>query len=367
VRLLPLLALIACAQDAPPAGLPAAADGGGADVDPDPDLDTDGDSAPADGGADGGGEPDVGDGGGAADGGLPDSGDGGATGADSGDTGGKPTVPLRFLAVGDTGTGSELQQEVADAMEAVCDAAGCDFVLLLGDNFYPIGVESTKDSQWDTAFNDIYSAIDVPFYATLGNHDWNIDRKGMGAELDRAQAQVDYTLVSSKWVMDDFYYDFSKGDADFFSIDPVSVDLGAGAPQQAWLDAALLASTATWRVAFGHYPFLSNGPHGNAGSYDGREYGGEKVREFMEESLCGAVDLYLCGHDHSLQWLEDSCGMALVVSGGGSSNSLLGGTNPVWFEESTRGFVWIEIDGRSIELVFYDHTATELYRGGWTK
>ena len=83
--------------------------------------------------------------------------------------------------------------------------------------------------------------------------------------------------------------------------------------------------------------------------------------------MCGSVDLYLCGHDHSLQWLEDSCGVALVVSGGGSSNSVLVGKNPSWFEAATRGFVWVEIDGRTITLAFYDAMGIEMYRGSWTK
>ena len=28
-------------------------------------------------------------------------------------------------------------------------------------------------------------------------------------------------------------------------------------------------STGTWRIAYGHHPYLSNGPHGNAGMYEG--------------------------------------------------------------------------------------------------
>ena len=48
---------------------------------------------------------------------------------------------LQVIVLGDTGTGNEDQLKVADGMAKVCDQSGCDFVLLLGDNFYPNGVK----------------------------------------------------------------------------------------------------------------------------------------------------------------------------------------------------------------------------------
>lgn len=51
---------------------------------------------------------------------------------------------IRFLVFGDSGTGGVRQQEVADAMSALCvtgqaGAGGCDFALVLGDNIYNTG------------------------------------------------------------------------------------------------------------------------------------------------------------------------------------------------------------------------------------
>ena len=50
---------------------------------------------------------------------------------------------VRFVALGDTGHGNADQTRVGDAVGALCAAQGCDFVVLLGDNFYPTGVTST--------------------------------------------------------------------------------------------------------------------------------------------------------------------------------------------------------------------------------
>ncbi|MBK6692809.1 MAG: hypothetical protein IPG50_11450 [Myxococcales bacterium] len=38
--------------------------------------------------------------------------------------------------------------------------------------------------------------------------------------------------------------------------------------QRADLAKWMAASTAAWKIAMGHHPKISNGPHGNAGKYD---------------------------------------------------------------------------------------------------
>ena len=41
------------------------------------------------------------------------------------------------MAIGDWGTGSDEQFEVARAMDLYCgDVGGCEFIISLGDNFY---------------------------------------------------------------------------------------------------------------------------------------------------------------------------------------------------------------------------------------
>ena len=77
---------------------------------------------------------------------------------------------VRFVIIGDTGTGSKKQNELADVLIKTRETFPYDFVLLLGDNLY--GGESPAD--YKNKFEDVYRPIldqNVKVYATLGNHD----------------------------------------------------------------------------------------------------------------------------------------------------------------------------------------------------
>ena len=125
-------------------------------------------------------------------------------------------------------------------------------------------------------------------------------------------------------------------------------DLWGVSDQAAWMQGILQDTTPTWNIAFGHHPYISNGQHGNAGEYEGYDWlpiaNGATVKDFMDENLCGKVDLYLCGHDHNRQWLEPTCGTEFIVTGAAAKTTgLQGRGNPVYFEDDTiEGFVWIE-------------------------
>src|SRR5436190_6059152 len=95
-----------------------------------------------------------------------------------------PTV--QFFAMGDWGSGSSNESDVAHAAGSFCASETCDFGLFLGDNFYDVGVSGVDDPQWKSKFEDVYSDpsfASLPFFAVLGNH----DHEG------NAQAEIDYT------------------------------------------------------------------------------------------------------------------------------------------------------------------------------
>lgn len=76
------------------------------------------------------------------------------------------------------------------------------FVLHLGDNMYPDGVDSVDDSQWRESFLNIYgggSSGEVPWYAIHGNHDYY--------KAASPQAEIDYTTKGDSnglWNFPDF-------------------------------------------------------------------------------------------------------------------------------------------------------------------
>lgn len=272
------------------------------------------------------------------------------------------SAPIRFIAVGDTGKGNDGQVAVARAMERKCRESGCDFVWLLGDNIYNSGVSSVTDPAWNKLFERPYAAIQLPFYAVLGNHDYGL----LSYQASRGMNEVAYTKVSSKWKMPDAHYSFVRQNTAFIGLDTESVRVGSteNGDQTAWYrrtKGELRAPGVDWVIAAGHHPYRSNGPHGNAGSYDGMTFSsnasGAKVKSFFDDEVCGSVDVYLSGHDHSRQWLKNTlCGAELIVSGAGATTTDIARTdNPVHFQDDSElGFLYVVIDGRRLTGQFVD-------------
>jgi hypothetical protein len=282
---------------------------------------------------------------------------------------------VRFVVLGDAGEGNEDQYAVAAAMKSVCAVEGCDFALYLGDNFYSSGVESIDDEQWQTKFELPYAEIDFPFYAVLGNHDYGSG--GAGNIWEQPEPQIAYSKQSDKWHMPDRTYRTDHEPVSFYGLDTNALMWdtvwGGAADQGAWLDRELKASSNLWKIAYGHHPYRSNGRHGNAGNYEGIQgvpvLSGETVQVFMEDHVCGQVDLYFAGHDHNLQWLEPTCGTEWVLSGAGSKLSEIEdrGNETRFTSDENEGFLWVQIVDRTLSAAFYDKNQTLLYKTTLTK
>lgn len=311
-----------------------------------------------------------------------DTGSAGDTGSTTGDTvtttdgpGTMTDAPassaLRFVAMGDTGKGNEGQKLVANAIAAKCAKDGCDFVQLLGDNIYDSGVSSTSDPQWTTKFETPYGGVSMPFYAVLGNHDYG--GNGTGNEFGKGQNEVDYTAKSMKWKMPGNIWNRSEKGVDMFALDTNLIMFSRDIDKQktafnAWKGSA----KGTWKLAFGHHPYLSNGPHGNAGRYEGIPFipvaSGGTVKDFMDSTVCGNVDVYICGHDHSRQWITPTCkGTELIVSGGGASTTELKGSNPTYYQSATTGFLYVVIQGNKFTGEWIDAMGKSEYTRTITK
>ncbi len=317
----------------------------------------------------------------AACGGTPGGGDDDDTAADSsgagdGSTSGDAAGPrtVRFVAMGDTGEGNTTQAEVAAAIKTVCDAAGgCDFVLLLGDNIYDDGVTGVDDIQWQTKFEIPYQNLDMPFYAVLGNHDYGgqiltFDVGGLGNEWNKGPLEVMYTEVSSKWEMPATHYTIKVGNVGIIALDTNSIlwSNTQHGDQRAWYPTALMEiDGADWKFVAGHHPYRSNGTHGNAGDYDAPEIagipipnplpiqGGDDIKDWFEDVVCGTVDISLSGHDHERQWLNEPtalCGTELIVSGAGAKLTDLQdrGNAYHWQDDQEEGFFIFEITGKRL-------------------
>lgn len=326
----------------------------------------------------------------------------GAPHASDGITGAAPAPPsARFVVLGDAGTGTADQYAVAAAIAKACAGLatlasdglvrpGCDFALDLGDNIYESGASSPRDPQFDTKFERPFANLTFPFWMVLGNHDNSQDPAGVGAGAgfgvwyQSGNNEVAYAnrtdRASTKWTMPGRYYTFQAGPVGFVALDtntmlfdevPFPPDQQAALMAQSkWIDGAFQGLAGPWRIAMGHHPYLSNGPHGNAGAYDGREgapgLSGDRLKAFFEAHVCGKAQLYLSGHDHDLEWLEPtpSCGATefIVSGGGGASTYPLGTADPARFQQQTLGFWWMEATPTHLRAVAYDAGGKELFR-----
>lgn len=272
-----------------------------------------------------------------------------------------------FLAIGDWGRdGASHQRDVAARMGEHATRIGSAFVLSVGDNFYEDGVQSVRDPQWRTSFEDVYTArsLQTPWYAILGNHDYH----GV------PQAQIDYSAVSPRWRMParHFVQTFTTPDGqrvELFAIDTnpfvtkyhtdkrsamrANVATQDVAAQLQWLDGVLAASRADWKIVTGHHPVFSGGSeHGSQPELIAR------VKPLLDRH---GVQLYVNGHDHDLQQIEVG-GVTYVCTGAGSETrptALIAGTR---FCADRSGFTAYRIAGERMSVDFIDYTGAVLHR-----
>lgn len=307
----------------------------------------------------------------------------------------QPDTKVNFIAIGDSGTGKDGQYKVAAAMEAVCQLKPCDFAIGLGDNIYESGVDGVDDIQFDLKFEDPYKNLNFPFYMALGNHDNSWIIGGDGADNDKGEIQVEYHYrkdrKSEKWQMPARYYQFNAPAngtplVSFYAMD-TNPSASAGDPsdeynkddysekQGKWLLDGFKASSAPWKIAFGHHPYISNGSHGNAGNYDSLIGQGKFFKEMVEKNVCGNADAMIVGHTHALQWLKekDSCpGTFHIISGAGAKTKNFVTKTELneyyWQEDEILGFFHIEIQGDQFHGTAYtvDPVSGE-YRAAYTR
>lgn len=193
------------------------------------------------------------------------------------------TSGIEFVAFGDWGySGSGLTQ-TADMIDSKFPYR--NFTILLGDNFYLSGVESTNDQHFNL-FTDVIAAKSGKgkrHYAILGNHDW----------IGNASAQIDYSNVNPDWYMPRNYYAEVIEEQNviicFIFTDTSHMDV----KQLSWIDEQLeskaCANPKAWRIVSGHFPVYSAGIYGDA----------LDIRDSLVPILHKHhVHLYLAGHEH---------------------------------------------------------------------
>lgn len=238
--------------------------------------------------------------------------------------------PVRFAVVGDGGSGDRHQHLVAQRMAEWHDRLPFEFVLMLGDNIYG-GLWGLRGGGhrrfFEKQFDEPYAALlarSVVFRASIGNHDART-RDGRDLIEDRKRFGMDGA---------EGYYRFAVGRQpaqagtvraggedgapliEFFALNTDRlVERREDPDQLAWLEKALAASRARWRIVYGHNPLYSTGK---------RHGGDEALRAILEPILLGSegqgghtprVHVFLAGHDHIYERLKPQKGIVHFVCG----------------------------------------------------
>lgn len=266
---------------------------------------------------------------------------------------------LRLLAVGDTGTGGEEQLAVAAAMEAACKSAArqkkpFSAMLMLGDNFYPSGVKSISDAQWQEKFEIPYGTpclAALPVYPVLGNHDYRWS----------PQAQIDYSAMSPRWRMPGRFYSVDFGPlARLIALDTNRFDW-CGLWRQCTFDFLkyqAVSASGRWRIAVGHHPMAGSSSHG-------RSYDGTLFKHTVRPYVCKEVDFYLAGHSHQMEHLNfDGCRTEFLIAGtGGADLGRLKSERPgSRFVESRHGFLTLDLRNDVATIKFNDTDGGVIYQ-----
>jgi tartrate-resistant acid phosphatase type 5 len=273
-----------------------------------------------------------------------------------------------LLLVGDTGKNNEGQHKVSLAMQDLCSREKCDYALLAGDNVYHEVVESENDPILETVFDKYYNPLNIPFLVTLGNHDYG----KYSNDWKRGSYQILHSKKNPLFYFPDYYYMKEIDQAVVVVLDTTRLMWKKEITEQAQLMSAGIKrakATGKWLIVLGHHPYLSNGKHGNAGRYERLAFpyfvSGSAVKSFLDKNVCGKADLYVSGHDHSLQVFDGNiagCDTPLVVSGSGASGSKLYERNKSEFESNEIGYFHLSIKDRSGLLRGFDHKNNLLFR-----
>ncbi|MBI1370470.1 MAG: acid phosphatase [Planctomycetes bacterium] len=283
---------------------------------------------------------------------------------------------LHWLAIGDFGSASKAQTQVAKMMAGYLKQLEVKptGLLLLGDNFYGKMPGGLKSERWESGFEKMYpkSVFDCPCPAVLGNHDYR-DQPGNN------EVQVAYTKTAgTRWKMPHPWYRMDVPGKDgkplvtFLFIDTnlpsVKNELGAPAgsqhwptlkPSEAdeqwkWIRTQLAADRAPWTICIGHHPVYSNGQHGDTkGLVD-------DLAPLLQEH---GVQLYLCGHDHDMQHLElEGLKTSFVVSGGGGAGvrELKNKERPA-FGLNTNGFTHMHLNAQRFVIRHFNEHGEQIH------
>jgi|SoiMethySBSTD1v2_1073268.scaffolds.fasta_scaffold159022_3 tartrate-resistant acid phosphatase type 5 len=281
------------------------------------------------------------------------------------------SAPVTFAVIGDTGTGSEDQRALANALEVEIEKRDVRFVVMTGDTVYKSsGGTGNDDDEWlMTYFQPYRTLIDrIPFFPCVGNHDTGETflEGGQGDTL----TLYDNLLVSSRFgiarpgrdasITKGLFYRFRFGsDIELMCLDTSKDALLFGSrmfekdPGKSWMRDALTTPLGSpkWRIPFSHHPPYCAGPqHGDTNSMR------EKI---IPRCVENGVRVFISGHEHNFQCIDSEDAdkrIRCIVTGGagqfrtGQPEKSTNGNVHSWGGNAGTHFLIVTINGSSMTI-----------------
>jgi hypothetical protein len=201
---------------------------------------------------------------------------------------------LRFAVIGDSGDLGDAQTAIAGLLAKYRALFPYEFVLMAGDNTYDPA--NTMAREFEGPFKAILEQ-QVPFFASLGNHDLNVDVQTRYEPFNMGGQQR---------------YTFQKKNVDFFALNSNRADRA----QLRWIDETMPAAKGRWKIAFFHHPLYSSGFHAQPASGGNDQ---QSLRALWEPRFCDyGVDVVFSGHEHFYERIKPQQGVVHFVTGASS-------------------------------------------------
>jgi acid phosphatase type 7 len=195
--------------------------------------------------------------------------------------------------------------------------------------------------------HELFSRVAV--YPCIGNH-----------EKNHAQYYKYFSLPKPE-----YYYSFTYGNAEFFSLD-TNKAVDPDSEQYQWLDQALAASTAKWKVCYHHHPCYSSDENDYGDTWKGTSTrGSPRHKHLIKLYEKHGVDVAMNGHIHLYERtypvrgekVDRKAGVTYLTSGGGGGGLEDFEPTPAFYKNQQRidfHYCYFTVDGGLLECKAFD-------------
>ncbi len=218
---------------------------------------------------------------------------------------------IRFLALGDCGSGYVQQYNVKAAINYYNKANYINGILLLGDNAYMSGVQNEYQTGFFDPYKTNFMLSNSCIYAAPGNHEYNNDytlslnHQIPYYDIFKTPQNAELGGVPSNHKE---FYSFNYANVHFISLDSYGIEQGiyhlwdSLGPQYQWLEQDLQQDKSMWKIVYFHHPPFTMGSH-NSDLENDLILIRKNIARLLEKY---GVDLVINGHSHTYErsWLQ---------------------------------------------------------------